>query len=515
MADNNLASELKRIGFAPQRGGYKTAPYPFDIRCDSYDYDLPTARVMGFKSGAQELVDALRQSMRDSDFDSECILRHPTFVMLQRSLPPRAHTETRNGHHIFTHYDRIGWWGLSGERYGARNRLVGMAHVRHVATIKSDTEYRYAEEWHGFAVYRLQLLNLWDALDGDGRFERALEQRALDYIGQIGSAAMNVADSVHDGDYFYSHGRIPVIAEVQHPYLATDLIEDVGKVAAALSPLTDDRSEGWSSLHDNGAILSGVLIRPMSQDDEDEIEKVTAEGIGTLKPAPLPKASAATKHILVEVTDKHLVLLRKGLHPAPTIGHTNYDHKGRAVRWRLVVDEGSRVFYVEPLVSKEDERDITGFLERAWARKPNLVFEGPPQTLEVPKSYLKKWPKIDGYLSDKGVDMVHPTRGLGLGIAIGRTWLEDSRMATSGTGLMEFTLLKQWATEHQLVVAAQGWYCDPNDKHAHSHELWKLGRRATCHYTGIRVDTRAYMSAIGRDGAEAMFREHWPTQDKE
>lgn len=515
MADNNLANELKRLRFAPGRGTHQPASYPFDIHCRESDYHSPTARVMGFKQGAQEIVGALRESMRESDFDSDCITRHPTFVMLQRSLPPMPHTETKSDRLIFTHYDRIGWWGLSGERFGARNRLDGMAHVRHVAIIERDTHYHFGDSWDGFALYQLQLLDLWDGLDGKGHLEQAIVARAIDHIEQIGSAAINIMDNNHDGDYDYYRPPIPVIAEIQHPFLATDLAEASARIAATLSPLTDERSQDWSSLDDQGTTLSAVLIKPMSQDDEDEIEKITTDGIASVKPEPLPKAEAGSKHLLVEVTDKHLVLLRKGQNSTQTIGHTDYGHKGRAVRWRLIVDEGTRVFYVEPLLSKDDETDIIGFLQRAWSQKPNLIFEGPPHVMQVPKSYLKKLPSLSSFLSSEQIEMVHPSRGLGLGVAIGRTWLEDSRGATSGTGLIDLPFLRQWTIDHQLVITAAGWYSGPDDKHRHSHEFYKLGWLPIDHYTGIRVDTRAFVSAIGRENVELLFQENWPTRGRE
>lgn len=508
MVKDKIANELKRIGFAPSRGGYR---YPFDILGIYFERESATARVMGYKNGEESSVVGLKESMLEGDLDIHRIDEHPTFRMLQRSLPPRAHTKSSKGLFHYTHYERIGWYVSSGGRLYTRNRLAGMAHVRHVAIIKSDTEYSYGGPWYGNVVYQLQLLNMWSGVGLVGNFEKAIVKRALDHIGQIGAAAVNVMDNIHGGDYHYNTEQIHVFAEVQHSLLDEDLAETAERTTEVLSGHMDDASDEWYALEDSGVTLSGVRINSISKYDEEEIEKVTTEGIGVLKKAKKPKADPGVKHLLVDVTDKSLVVLSRGTSKELLIGNASSEKSGNALKWRVVVDEGSRVFYVEPLTRDEDTKDVTGFLERAWDRKPELLFEGPPKTIEVPKSYLKKWPNLGRWLSDRGVVMVHPNSGLGLGVAIGRNWLVESKYSTLGKHVLDLSGLKQWSYDHQLVISAKGWFSNPDDPNPIGISLFITGEYEEHHYTGIRVDTRRFISAVGREGVEEIFEQQWPS----
>lgn len=510
MADNKLATHLKRNRFAPTNSFRSTPPYPIRNYDDGYGDDRRAAELLGLKSCKNKLVEALRQALRESDISPEWIEKNPTLVMLQRSLPPKVHTEVKGGEHTLTHFDRIAWYSHQSGGLTDRSQLIGLAHMRHVAIIRNDVQCQPSGAWEGFAVYRMQLLDMWDQQNGDGSLEWALTRRAEAHLEQIGYSALDALDTYDDGFGSVPRHPVPVIVVIEYPFERQELAESAAKVAAALSPRTDERSNHFWAADDDCVRVSNVLLRPISEADEELIEKVTRDGIASLKPPARPKAAPGSKHLLVEVCDKHLVLLRGGA----SIGHRNYDHEGTELKWRLIVDEGSRLFYVEPLLGSTDEADIDSFLERAWQRKDNLVFEGPPATLEVAKSHLKRWPTLLDYLTRRRVAMVHPKHGLGLGLTIGRCWLEDTRMATGGDGFMKRTELTQWTLEHQLVVAGHGFYFDAEDE-ARNHKAYQaFGWTAGDHFTGIRVDTRAFVEAVDRSGVESVIRQNWPGREE-
>lgn len=273
MADSNLAKELKYLRFSPGRGVSNPKRYPFKIPCEVVKiYDLK-AKVMGFKAGEKELVERLTLEMRDARWSSDDIDRHPTHKMFQNALPPMARSDRRNGSRIFTHYDRIGWFRSGGFR--KPSHMLAMAHLRHVAIIDDEIQYRIGEPWNGAAIYQLQILNVWDRLQGDGHLENAIVQRVLDYVGQIGSAAINVRDSALGDDFHYHFAPVPVIVEIQQPFFADDIIDLAAIVASRLARFTDDRSEAFTSMEDEGFYLAAVLLKPMAPSDEDEIDSLT------------------------------------------------------------------------------------------------------------------------------------------------------------------------------------------------------------------------------------------------
>jgi hypothetical protein len=510
MENISLASQLRRLRFAPQRGGIYAKPYPLDIRTESYWEERDSAKVLGFKQNDKALIKNLKSSMSEDGFNELSIENHPSMISLKRYLHLSPRVEIKNKHHIFTHYDRIGW---SHRAYHKRDQaLTGLSHIRHVAIIPNKMKCERLTAWANFVVYQLQLLDSWSQ-EVVNIFD-AIHERALDHIQQIGSAGLYAYDEVN-GEYdeppWYP---VPIAVSIQYRKYSPELQDLAGQIAAKLSLYTDSDDEKWWRLNDNGAEIINVSITPISSDDEEQIDDLAIKGGESLKRKTEPKADPCEKHILVEVTDKHLVLLYGQTEEEKKIGHVNYGHTGDPVKWRVILDEGTRMLYVEPIFSDEDYSDIRGFLDRAWSHKPNLIFEGLPKSLEIAKSKMNLFPGLTDYLDEHDVKLTHPEKGLGLGITTGRNWLGDSRTAVnSKTGFTNTAKLKKWSADHQLIISALGWYGHPDGKLCNYKALWDLGYAGMNHYSGIKVDTKSFVSIIGRKDVEAFFRNNRPSVD--
>ena len=512
MDNTSLSAQLRNIGFAPPRGSPYAKPYPFNVDINER-WDSPiTAQVLGFKRGLAELSEALRRSMYDYGIPNQPIEQHPTFQALQHHLPSQSRTESRNGKSIFTHYDRI---GLYRDKHHTNKQLVGLAHVRYVAIVPDALHSKRFTPWEGVVVCQAQLLNAWVSSGEEVDFAvKAIQRRFLDHIEAVGNAALAAFEWVNEEDDEPTYYPIPIIAESQYPYSDTKTQGIAGKVAAELSGITDCRSDEWWTLQDNGATIHASIVGPITEQDQEIIEKVATEGTSSLRPPTKPKEGAGAKHLVVEVSDKHLILFQDPNSQHQLIGHIDYGYSGTPVQWRLVVDEGSSLFYVEPLLSDADRSDLVAFLERAWQRKPNLLFEGPPHSIEIPKTISKKHPVLTDFLAEQQAELTHPKNGLGLGLTIGRLWLDDTRSIAVSRWGMEIKELLRWTHEHQAVISAMGWYTEPDNRldRTHAHSLF--GFPPFEHYTGISVDTPAYANAVHRENAESVLLASFPSDVK-
>jgi len=509
--NTSLSGQLRTRGFAPRRGGLYGTPYPHDVRLNN-EWNLPVAvRVLGFARAMPELRQTLSDAMLTTGLNQKQVEEHPTFRALHQTFPSRARMDSQKaGWCTFSHYDRLGCYQRSNSGFGyfhGAERLVSIAHIRYVARIPSNMEYKRFHEWEHAVMCRTQLLDFWCANKESEEFlVQAIARRTLDHLEIVADAGRDAVYSAFDESETVPDVRLPTYAVFQWPHRDADLRSLAARSAATLSHITDLRTVYGFELEDHGATLNGVLIEAMSPNEEALIAQIAQEGVASLKPAPKPKAPIGVKHLLVEVTDKNLVHLPK----QNIIGDSAYGFTGTPVRWRLLVDEGSRLFYVEPILGPHDDRDLEGFLTRAWTRKPGLIFEALPHTIEIPKALLPKWPEIPRFLADKGVEMLHPKGGLGLGVTVGRLWLRDSRHVTIDNGQVTVPHLLQWTVDHQVVIAGRGWHDTPSSKDVFTTSDRTLGYPGMEHYTGIFVDTKAFAAAVRRHDVEDVLRAGWP-----
>lgn len=499
--------QLRTAGFKPH-----DAPYPCDV--DNHSSDTPVvARSLGVGRGITALSKTLTGAMRQAGMRTEDIEAHPTFAMLRARLPGRARMDSQKaGMAIFSHYERLGFyqrdptqlWRTSDDEH-----LVALLHLRHAALVPSDLECSPYGGWEQTVMCRTQLLDGWWATpDIEQYLAPSIVRRTLAHLGCIGEAAGDAIAAAYEEHLYSQKPLVPTCAILQWSKAQEHLRHLAAHSAASLSDLTDDSAIGAydiSELEDRGGTLEGIRVEPMPHDDESLVARVAEGGVASLEPARKPKAPPGDKHLLVEVTDQKLVQIAGD----EDIGHRAYQFDGAALRWRLLVDEGTRLFYVEPVFDEDGAMDIEGFLTRAWQTKPSLIFGTQPRRLEVAKSMLPTWPTLPAFLDDRRVAMEHPKTGLGIGITMGKLWINETSRAIDKTGRTTVEALRRWAEVQQVVITGHGWYNDPLDKDGLRRVYAVLGRPEE-HYTRIAVDTRALAAAVGRADAEDVIRSAWP-----
>jgi hypothetical protein len=535
MKESHFVRSLKKLRFAPGRGN-KSYPVPLRMR-DSIDRSNLLCYQLAYSGlKVNGYINALRAALRDDvmDLDGVSIEGHPSFKALHANLPPHSGCEMERGDVVMVHYERIGVvrYKHSGKSAGEHD-FAAIAHLQHVVRLAVGFEVGpYSDGEPPVLTYQVQILDAWYdhhhvSVERE-ELVNAVEQRVRDHCVLFDNAIMDQNDA-DDIDPMES-GTLKVVVLVGFLDEFSDAAEIAGMVATRIAAEAGRHGGPWDSGFEHVLLASTSGVKRASEGESKDIREALVRGTAFAQPERSPRAAPAAVHYLVEIDDKRL-----GLDPDGTVFATytrqgevedgrrqaddslRYDDRdepvpAKPVRWRLLIDDGTGALYAEPLFGDPGEKDLAAFLERGWSRKDNLLFEGPPQQIVMPASYLKKSSSLGSYLANRHILSRQPESGFKSGIAVARTWMSDTSGVMHKRTRATRDELRQWCIAHQVVLFGRGWFMSEGPvRDAFMSAGKRFGDWCLDYHQGhVTMDTQAYLRAVGRGDGLAVLEREWP-----
>lgn len=496
-AGKTFALRLRTARFAPHPRQGSSRGYPRPIECGYFgDEDRGKAYVLAYDGKyMEEYIQTFKRSALEDGMPSYLLEEHKTLKRLKSHYPSTPASESDKDSMRFVHYERIGI-------YDRRSAFIGLAHVRYLLTVPhnfSVYEYHVNSPLSYTPRFTIQILDAWAARDSvlqaRDKIAAAIASEALEHVSRADKELLDPEDTITD----MTSLRWPVIIEAGEGETDAMLVASATAgcmMQAASADFPDEIGLYFSDL------MSSCLVGAMPRDDIEEVERALTIGRAVLPIALSRGAVGDIQHFLI-VPDESFVVTGPG-----KIGHARSDATGVSIQWYFLIDDASRLFYVEPVFPGE-AIDIKEFLHRAWRRDRDLIFEGKPKALSVPKSYMKELHGLKELLSQEGIELRHPRSGFGSGIATAKTWHTDVCWFARHTDRVSPPSLMEWCRKHQIVIAGCGLV--DNSQFPSDLAADEFGKLPETHWSQFSaINTRLFATTVSRTDAEDVIRDNWP-----
>lgn len=164
-----------------------------------------------------------------------------------------------------------------------------------------------------------------------------------------------------------------------------------------------------------------------------------------------------SNQLLLDMTDKFNAVTEDG-----HICSVDEPYAEYVLLWRMIFDIETKAYYIEPITDQSSYDGVQTFLERAWARKEDVFFEGKPSVLKVSKDIKKNFPDLGSWLSTNNVILGYigkedaPTIGLGTQLLRCAACIDVFDTQLTEEKLSE--IIRRW----QVLSYAIGWYRSHN-----------------------------------------------------
>jgi hypothetical protein len=170
----------------------------------------------------------------------------------------------------------------------------------------------------------------------------------------------------------------------------------------------------------------------------------------------VPAAPSEQIHVLIDIPDRFNAITAEG-----NICRIESRSAERELLWRILFDEETKAFYVEPVISPCEFSDLAGFLERAWSRKADLLFVGEPTSIRISKRTLYSAVEIESWLSSKKVRLYNFDEPSGSFVGAATIWIRCMvHLFNPDEDEIEISpdQLKEMIKPVQVAAFAVGWY---------------------------------------------------------
>jgi hypothetical protein len=495
-----FALRLKSRGFVPGRQGGRPLRKPVLIDCRLYPHKYAAYLLPYDKETATEYVEAFKTAATMDGMSKYTIEDHSCLRRLSGDYPARAASIIKEGKARFVHYERIAVYHSYEQ-----TQLIALSHVRYV--LSATTNYSYydipEDPDDGFPHFQVQIIDSWFATESmpgaDHALASAITCRALEHLQEADSALPDPDDTNPPDRAVYWFVTVETKREDKGPLPIAGIVS-ANLMSAACELFTDH-----IGLY-NSDLLTSIVLKPISSDDMEDIHIALKRGTAVEDKPITPRAPVGELQHFLVVTDKSFTMADNR-----SLMRITEEMDVEPILWYLLVDDATRVFYVEPVCGETE--DIEGFIARAWARKPNLIFEGKPKKVSIARRHMACLPNIEGILQQKGVQLVHPHSGFASCIKIGQLWVNEVEdFASYVKNTIPFGTLEKWSFEHQVVFAGNGWF---NEHRYQARDLaWHaFGQPWADHWCHSTVsETKKFAIAVGRKDAEEVIKKNWPRQ---